>query len=244
MIILKQVEFGKRNKGGGKTIENRSSNAFHSKAHQQELERRAAETERIKEAGTLKGKAKELGAKVVKGGKAAVEAISKNKKTAGIAAAATITAAGAAVAGKKAYEKKRKVYSSRIDENGEEKLFSVKDIAEDTSTAAALGAGGALAYTGVQGAKALKAAHDAAKLGDGNVKEQLQIAGRSAKAMTKEQLKAAMKKEGLKTPQLQAKAARALQKAGKGSKVAASAAAASIVAGAGAKLLGKKKDKK
>lgn len=254
MLVLKNKEFGKKNKGGGKVKPNLSSNKHYTseskKQAEKELEKvltkqkeqdaNAAKklVKAVKEAD-LKNTTK----KVVKG---AIETAGKNKKALAAATIGTAVVGTGAVAGKKAVEKKRKVFSSIVDENGEEKLFSVKDIAEDTSTAASLGAAGALGYTGVQGAKALHAAKKAAEIAnDGkkatvkDIKGQLDI----AKKATKEQIEKGSK-SGLKLVQTQAKAAKALGKMNKGTKVAASAAAASIVAGGAAKLLGAKKTKK
>ena len=229
MLVLKQAEFGTKNKGGGKKKVNLASNRSRQRFAQEAAEKEAARQAEIAQSKTLKGR-------VAKAAKAVVETAKANKKTAIATGIAAGTVAGA-VAVKKA-KKKEKNFS----ENGRLKLFSTaKDVAEDASTATALGATGALGYTGYQAAKGLKATADST----GNKilsKANLKAANVNATSKASTERVAQLAKSQSAKIANKANAINAFRNAGKGTKIAAGAAAASIVAGGASKLLGKKKE--
>lgn len=231
MLVLKQAEFGTKNKGGGKKKVNLASNRSRQRFAQEAAEKEAARQAEIAQSKTLKGR-------VAKAAKAVVETAKANKKTAIATGIAAGTVAGA-VAVKKVKDKKKEKNFSEV---GRLKLFSTaKDVAEDASTATALGATGALGYTGYQAAKGLKATADSTGnkiLSKANIKAANVNA--TSKAST-ERVAQLAKSQSAKIAN-KANAINAFRNAGKGTKIAAGAAAASIVAGGASKLLGKKKE--
>lgn len=231
MLVLKQAEFGTKNKGGGKKKVNLASNRSRQRFAQETAEKEAARQAEIAQSKTLKGR-------VAKAAKAVVETAKANKKTAIATGIAAGTVAGA-VAVKKAKDKKKE---KNFSENGRLKLFSTaKDVAEDASTATALGAAGALGYTGYQAGKGLRAT--ANQTGNKVLsKANLKAAQTNALAKTPAERVAKLAESGSGKVANKAKAIQAFRKAGKGSKIAASAATASIIAGGASKLLGKKKE--
>lgn len=230
MLVLKQAEFGTKNKGGGKKKVNLASNRSRQRFAQEAAEKEAARQAEIAQSKTLKGR-------VAKAAKAVVETAKANKKTAIATGIAAGTVAGA-VAVKKAKDKKEKNFS----EDSRLKLFSTaKDVAEDASTATALGATGALGYTGYQAAKGLKATADST----GNKilsKANLKAANVNATSKASTERVAQLAKSQSAKIANKANAINAFRNAGKGTKIAAGAAAASIMAGGASKLLGKKKE--
>lgn len=220
MLVLKQAEFGTKNKGGGKKKVNLASNRSRQRFAQEAAEKEAAAQAELAKSKTLKGRA-------LKAGKAIIETAKANKKT----IAASTIAAGT-IAGAVAIKKAKK---------NEKKFSMAKDVAEDTSTATALGAAGALGYTGYQAGKGLRAT--ANQTGNKVLsKANLKAAQTNALAKTPAERVAKLAESGSGKVVNKAKAIQAFRKAGKGSKIAASAATASIIAGGASKLLGKKKE--
>ncbi len=241
MMILKQVEFGKKNKGGGKIKSNLASNKSRQRFAKEAADKQAAKEAEAKAAKTIKGR-------VIKAGKAIIDTAKANKKATAAVAIGTGTALAGVTAKKVIDKKKQAKVKAFSEETSRLKLFSDDDkkgfgqkVAEDASTAASLGAAAGLGYTGYQAAKGLKAT--AAQTGN-KVLSKANLQAAKVNAQSKAAADRVAKLAGSQNAKIanKANAIQAFRKAGTGTKIAASAAAASILAGGASKLLGKKKN--
>lgn len=179
------------------------------------------------------GKSQVNGMKILKGG---AGRLGKWGKPLAIGAGAAVVA-GTGIAAGKAYNEKKKI------KNFSEKKSFAQEVAEDASLAGSLGAAGGLGYAGYQAGKGL--IHSAKGKGSKVLsKETLAAAKRNMASKATQERVAELTGSKVEKIANKAKSIKAFRNAGRGSKIAAGAAAASIVAGATAKGLGAIRNKK